>query len=165
MNFVLLLLLYQYGSVKVVIPAKAGIQERRLENHPLWIPAFAGMTKEKLRCISLPHQGFPHTPPIRGRLYCVPCLTETRQVQAFFQEAHTPFVRREQSAVSPVPQRGEQQSGVGRWFWQTVGAWGEEAAVVEIRGWNPRHTSAAGIFKARHTCTGQQAHPARPVSR
>jgi hypothetical protein len=34
----------QYGSVKVVIPAKAGIHERHLCNQRPWIPAFAGMT-------------------------------------------------------------------------------------------------------------------------
>jgi len=35
----------QYNSMKTVIPAKAGIQERPLRGKAPWIPAFAGMTK------------------------------------------------------------------------------------------------------------------------
>ena len=55
---------YNNLDINIVIPAKAGIQERHLENHPLWIPAFAGMTKEKLCRM---HRPVPGRKPVARR--------------------------------------------------------------------------------------------------
>jgi len=45
------------NALNLVIPAKAGIQERHLETTLCWIPACAGMTKEKLCRVHRPAAG------------------------------------------------------------------------------------------------------------
>ena len=63
--------------INLVIPAKAGIQERHLENRPLWIPAFAGMTKEKL-CRT--HRPVPERKPVaRRHISLSPALSHLRE--------------------------------------------------------------------------------------
>jgi hypothetical protein len=58
---------------------------------------------------------------------------------------------------------GTAASGVGRWFSQRAGHRARWGSVVEIRGWNPRHTSAdTQLNRPDTSCPVQQAHPARP---